>query len=240
MVDQDHDEYQDCPTPDAHEKLREATFFFRQAIRSVHEPAAFRYNLSAFLQAARSVDYFLLHHGTSHDAFDGWYRKLRSDFGARFPELARVIDARNLVVHERILSHHSQVRSGIFRGRRIKLTVESHLPLDISSTELLLRAQEAFVGRLLDEAHSAIGEQIGVERIWIVQELDEAKDVTLVAHRATRDLHVLLGEVHAFYGAVFEPANADQLRDPSEDDLNEVRVLLESDLDPSLPSKWNW
>jgi hypothetical protein len=234
---EDEDEYQNCPTPDAHEKLRECVYFFNRLINSVHHPDGFRYNLSAFLQAARSVDYYLLNHSKADTEFDAWYRARRRNFTL---ELSRVISARNRVVHERILSHRSRVKSGIFRGRQVKLTLQADLPIHIPSKELLEYAQRIFVGHLIDKEHMAIGEQVGIERVWIVDELSEDTDVTLVAFRALRDLHLLTSEVHAYYGAVFEPADEKQGEDPSEGQLEQVRVLLETDLDPSLIEYWGW
>jgi hypothetical protein len=85
---------------------------------------------------------------------------------------------------------------------------------------------------MLDEEHSALGEQIGVEREWIVADLGGEEIVTLCS-RALEFMNTLVSEVHSLYGMELERLKV-------EPDARRVKVILESDLDPTLPQKWGW
>lgn len=232
----------ECPFPDAHDKLREAHYFFHRMVDEVHEPEPFRWNLNAFLQAARSVDYLLRSHGEGDVSFATWYKEKLAELQQNSPPLRRLVAGRDIVVHHRALTHMSRVRGGLFLGRQVKFVIGKDEPekIEFSSRQLLANYVEHLVGFLIDEEHSAIGEQIGVERIWIVEELDEEEDVTIVCFRTLGLLFELMTEAHAFYRVDFSPEDDSEPHEPTEDQLAEVRVLLESDVDPSLIEKWDW
>ena len=49
----------ECPLAQSDDKFYEAHYFIGRMMDDYHDPAAFRYNLNAFLQALRSVTFVL-------------------------------------------------------------------------------------------------------------------------------------------------------------------------------------
>ena len=143
------------------------------------------------------------------------------------------LKGRNCVVHEGMLNARSNVEVGLFRGQRLKLVQTLEIPPNMSSEEALKRGADFYIGFLLDEEHSAIDEQIGVRRSWVVQELGSDQVIGLCDKAFARIVKVVAG-AHILIGRELEP--------PREElhDLSHVSVLLESDVDPSLPKKWGW
>jgi hypothetical protein len=146
--------------------------------------------------------------------------------------LRRFVAARNIIVKRSSLTAMSTARSGLFRGRRLKIAVGHGLPPFTETLEALEKAEAFTYGLFLDEEHSAIGEQAGVERTWIVPELggDEAVGTCL---QALNYMGELVAEVHRMYGGSAE-------HEPIAIDMGPVQVLLETDVDPTLPEKWGW
>ena len=79
------------------------------------------------------------------------------------------------------LAPASEVHLGLFRGRRYKLGVGGPIDPFRDSYDLLRRACDFYVGSYIDEQHSDIGEQIGVLRKWVVEEIGPGE---VVAHGA--------------------------------------------------------
>jgi len=146
--------------------------------------------------------------------------------------LKRLVDTRNLIVKKSMLTPASEIRLGLFRGRRYKLGVGGPIDPFRDSHELLRRACEFYVGFYIDERHSDIGEQIGVWRKWAVEEIGPDEVVTHCAG-ALGYMANLLQEACQLWGAVFDASF--EVPHPEV-----FQVLLESDVDPSLPVKWGW
>lgn len=229
-----------CPLPASHDKLDEAHYFLHQVFESLHQPDQLRWNLNAFLQALRSVDHLL------RDELDkageaAWYTQRRTEFRSDVL-LSRFKAGRDLVVHRGVLTARSTAHVGVFRGRHLKLAMPMAISLDQTSAELLSRVVAINIelgpgSVFVDEAHSAIGEQMGVQRRWIVAELDDAEEAPVVCHRAWARLNDLVRQAHMRLGAeaVVVPAEPE-----GPHDVRLYNVLLESDVDPSLPKKWGW
>jgi hypothetical protein len=66
-----------CPVPSTHDKTNEAHYFLHEMMDHYHDCDRFRYSLSAFLQAARSVTYLLQTELGSRDGFEAWYEPWR-------------------------------------------------------------------------------------------------------------------------------------------------------------------
>ena len=70
------------------DKVREAEFFLGQMKKTVNSPDEFRWNLSAFLSAARSVTWFLQSEFARTQGFKTWYgekqEEMRKDPAMRF------------------------------------------------------------------------------------------------------------------------------------------------------------
>jgi len=225
-----------CPISATHDKYDEAHYFLERMMREYHRPHPFRWNLNAFLQALRAVDYMIRSELGDRDDFQAWYVERIQDAAG---DLRRIIDARNTVVHEGMLQRQSVFESGLFRGRRFKLLCPVEVPWYMPSEVILERTKVAFTGFLIDEDHSAIGEQLGVRRRWKVEELGD-EEVLTVCDRAWLQAAEIVIAAHIFAEPRFEDRRAgEEMRAPWHD-VNKVNVLLESDLDSTLLQKWGW
>ncbi len=222
----------ECPIPASHEKYTEAHYFISRMIDEYHRPDPFRANLNAFLQALRNVTFMMQSEMASVEGFSTWYKgqqdKMRQD-----ALLRAFVEGRNLVVKRGMLNAKSKVEVGIFRRTELKLVITTDIPATVPSEDALRRGVETFVGSMIDEEHSAIDEQIGVRRRWIVEELG-TEEIILLCDQAWSRIGSVLAGAHALLRSRFEapPEEAHDMERPS--------LLLESDLDPSLPRKWGW
>ena len=103
----------------------------------------------------------------------------------------------------------------------------------ISSEYLLKTAEEHYVGFLIDEEHSAIGEQCGILRKWVVEEIGE-DEVLQLCFQAWRIIGQLIKEAHQLLGFEFN------IPDDCEENPENYQVLLETDLNPKLVEIWGW
>jgi hypothetical protein len=102
-----------------------------------------------------------------------------------------------------------------------------------SKEELERLHESSFAALILDKEHSAIGEQLGVERTWVVEELGD-DEVMSLSTTALNTLGEVVSRAHAKCGSSFhfEKLIYDDW------DRGQVQVLLETDLDPSLAKQW--
>lgn len=233
-ADEAADEPYACPMPATHDKAVEAHYFLSRMLEEFHEPAPFRWNLNAHLQALRSTTLLLQSELSDRDGFEGWYRPIKERLEVD-PLLKRFVKGRNITVHKGQLTHRSSVDAGVFRGRQLKLAYAAPVSPLVPSKELLDDVKEHMADFLMDEEHSAIGEQLGVKRSWRVDELGDDEVVTL-CHKAMARISTVIKEAHEFCGVM-----TDEIPEDSNwHDVEQVNVLLESDLDPALPEQWGW
>lgn len=86
-------------TEAARGKLREARYFLDRMKETKTGPE-FKYNLSAFLSAARSVTFYLQKEYREDEEFDEWYSTVR-DMMRESPLFTAIVQARNHVQKER-------------------------------------------------------------------------------------------------------------------------------------------
>ena len=223
-----------CPLHDAHDKLEEAYYFLLMMAFSYHKPNDFRFNLDAFLQALRSVTFMLQKDKSKITDFDDWYTLKRKEMEVN-PYLKNVSDARTIIVHQRSLKAKSKIDVGLYRRRRQKLCISFNDLDPFLESELIFSKmvpQFAKIG-FIDEEHSALGEQLGIRREWHSEELGD-KEVLLTCYEAYISMCDIMIEAHSFFDLQLVPQSL------PEDLLEKTYVLLESDLDPSLPKKWGW
>lgn len=225
-----------CPLPDSHGRFHEAHYFLHRIEEHYHEPVLLRFYLNAFIAALRAV-HELLSRELERRGHAKWWSTRRREF-VEDDVLSRFARGRNISLHQRTLLRGSRVTVGLFRGRRLKLAMTSDVRSDESSAALLERMSPAAFRLFLDEEHSAIGEQLGVKRLYFVAELSEEEDVLRACRRALARTTRALSEAHNRLGAHQEPATDDELLDESE--LEAITVLLESDIDPDAPARWGW
>jgi hypothetical protein len=222
---------ENSPLPSTVDKFWEAWYFLLAMTGEYHDPHAFRYNLNAFIQAFRNITFILQSEESRPPGFEVWYSAKRAEM-REIELLKRLVDARNLIVKKSMLAPSSEVRLGLFKGRRFKLGVGGPIDPFRDSRELLQKACEFYVGFYIDERHSDFGEQVGVWRKWVVEEIGSDEVVTHCAE-ALGYMSRLLEEAHEVWGASFDAS----FKVPHPDAF---QSLLESDIDPSLPIKWGW
>jgi len=118
------------------------------------------------------------------------------------------------------------------KREELKVAIGHKIPPFADTRDVLQRATGKDGLGFVDEEHIAIGEQMGVERTWRIEELGH-EEVVAACLKALNFMGSLVAEAHRLYG----------LKDVHEDirvDLRAVQVLLETDVDPSLLEKWGW
>lgn len=225
----------DCPVPATHRAVAESTLQIALMGKDYHSPTLFLAHLNAAIQALRNITFRLQAEKHQIPGFEVWYASeqaaLRADSLMR-----RFHDARTAVVKQLGVESKSTFRSGLFRGRQMKLAVGLNLPLMVESvTELKLLQGSRFAAAIVDSERLAIGEQLGVERMWVVEKLGEEEVLSLCV-AARNKLSELATRAHTRCGSSYrcDPLLCD------ERDQKRYQVLLESDLDSSLPRKWGW
>lgn len=219
-----------CPLEETHDKYDEAHYFLEHMMLEWHRPGPLRWSMNAFLQALRNVTFYLQKQLAHEDGFRAWYEDQQAQM--RADELLRkFVEGRNIVVKQRNLVAESVAQIGMFRYRKSKLGMLVPVPA-YHPSEYILRVHAPKLG-LLDEEHSAIGEEYGVQRTWTVRELGEGNVLKLCDQAWAKIGHVL-SAAHDFIGGKWEPPSPHG-HDPAFCDL-----LTETDVDPSLVEKWGW
>lgn len=222
---------ENCPLPSAHQRCAEAQYFIEQSLLNYHTPKQFIYNLNAFIQALRNITFMLQSELNHRETFGAWYEVKRVEMRA-IPSLRRMVEARNTVVKQSSLESRSQVACGLFRGRRMKFSMKKEIK-PFTDTKEILATTARFVGDLfLGGRHQQVGEQAGVERTWVVNELGN-HEVIGECLRALNYMLELVEEAHRLCGT-------ESGLQAVAYDLPTFCVLLESDVDPTLPAKWGW
>lgn len=225
-----------CPLPHSHDRIAEAHYFLHRLEEEYHNPALFRFHLNAYIAAIRAV-HELLQKELEKQGQVAWWKKRRKEF-VEDPVLSRFARGRNLSLHQRAILQGSRVSIGLFRGRRLKLTIRSDIHSDETSEAMLERILPSAVGFFIDDEHAAIGEQLGVQRLYFVRELSDEEDVLRACFRALARTSKASAEAHNRLGAQHQPTTDEDLLD--EERLGQVTVLLESDVDPTAFYRWGW
>jgi hypothetical protein len=221
-----------CPIPSAHEKCVEARYFLIQCLLNYHAPQPFLHNLNAFIQAFRNITFMLQSQDGLPSTFQEWYVTKREEM-RKLPPLRRLVDARNIVVKQSSLTTKSNVMCGLFRGRRMKLSMNIDIK-PFTETEKLLALTSKFVGDFfLGGKHSVVGEQAGVERVWVAEEIGEGEVIGWCIE-ALNYMIALIEDAHRILG------RTSGMELFGLEDMREFTVMLETDADPTLISKWGW
>jgi hypothetical protein len=221
-----------CPILATHEKYNEAVYFLCKTMEAYHRPEEFRFNLNAFIQAFRNITFMLQSEAVKPSNFEQWYSQKRLEMSDNRLMRAFVV-ARNVIVKQSTLATRSTIQAGLFRGRDMKMAIQIEISPFAPTLCVLGQCIRTMVGTFVDEKHSDIGEQLGVERKWVVEEIGDEEIVGLNI-KGMEYIGKLLSEAHALYDLEYKP------QDFSSVDMKKVMVLLESDVDPNLPKKWGW
>lgn len=224
--------HQVCTIPNTHDKFEEAHYFLHMMINNYHHEDGFRFNMNAFIQALRNITFALQSEKRNIPNFDTWYEEKQQWMKAS-PLLKNFVEGRNVVVKRGNLAIKSEAHIGLFRYRKSKLGMVMPVNPFLSSEDLLRNAEKHFIGFLIDEEHSAIGEQLGLLRKWVVEDFGE-DEVLQLCFEAWRMIGQLVTEAHDLLDLEFYvPIDCEELPE-------KYQVLLETDLNPKLIDKWGW
>ncbi len=220
-----------CPIPETEDAFAEAHHFLHQMLFQYHRPDIFRWSLNAFLQALRNVT-FRLQSELKHKegGFEDWYMK-QQDIMRSDQLLHAFVEGRNIVCKRRNLLVRSRASIGCFRGRKLKGAISINIDPSMPSEYVLLEFAPKL--KLVPEDHLFIGEEYGVERDWIATELGD-ENVVVLCNRAWCRIGTVVAAAHEFMECPWEPP-PEHVHNPEP-----VKLLTETDLDPSLPEKWGW
>lgn len=225
-----------CPVPMTEDRLMECFHHAEQLESEYHDPRTFRFSLNALLASLGSVSVIAQKEIEKKGDIVRW-NVVRKPF-KEDPWLGAIKGARNITLHQRAIFDGSKVDVGLYRGRRLKLVFRQDVRGDVHSYEILkLWSEGELGGMFLDPDHSAIGEQYGVWRKYWIKEVSADEDVLTAMRRALIRAHDLVVAAHDIYGVKLRHISDDCLN-PA--DLAKVSILLESDIDPTLPKKWGW
>jgi len=222
----------DCPIPDSHDRFNESHYNIGQMLENYHNPDIFRFNLNSFLQSLRSVTFILQKELSKKENFDTWYSS-QQEIMKQDDLLKKFVEGRNIVVKQKNLNFKSTADLGMFRYKKLKLAFGIKVPIDVDSPQLLDHYKDKIIGTFIDKEHSAIGEEVGIKRKWMVEELGDDEVVSL-CDSAWSKIGVVISKAHEFCKFTYEP--------PPEHghDIEKASVMVESDIDPSLHKTWGW
>lgn len=226
-----------CVLPTAEDRFEEALHFMQRLESEYHDPRLFRFNLNAFLASIRSA-VELLHKEMEQRGSNPEWLPVKAEFRDD-ADISRIAKGRNVTLHQKAIYDGSRVLVGLFRGRSHKLSVGGDVGHDKTGHQILELWQESkLAGMFLDEDRSDVGEQYGVWRQYFIKELHETDEALVACWKAIIRTWDLLAAAHAVCGATPYEVPAKELL--ATETILRVTVLLETDVDPSLISKWGW
>lgn len=123
------------------EKLREAEYFLERVRENQPDREAFKYTLSAFLSAARSVTFFMQKEFKRTLGFEAWYEieqdKMKSD-----PVMKFFLDARNVTLKQ----EHVPTRAQVAVGMSVEISSSVSLSIQVvraDGTKEVVRSEPA-------------------------------------------------------------------------------------------------
>ena len=105
------DERKACPIPETHDRLSAAHHFLHGILDNYHKANEMRWNLNAFLEAARSVTWVLQKELKQHSGFEHWYGNQQAKMRGN-AILKLLVEKRNYVVKQGNLALNSRIRVG--------------------------------------------------------------------------------------------------------------------------------
>jgi hypothetical protein len=219
-----------CPIPFTHDRLAEAHYFIHQVLDNYHHPHPFRFSLSAFLQAARSVTWMLQSELSERSAFTEWYAERRQRM-SEDEDFRRLNELRVSVTHRSSLVPGSSTWVGLFKhGRPAAGRGDLTNPFR-ESFEILLSARRHLTGYV--HPHRAwIGEELGLRRHWALTELPD-RELAAFCISVWEKLAAIVSEAHTWLGARYTPSAS------CKHGIEDVTFLVESDVFPEVERAWS-
>lgn len=226
-----------CPLPSAHDKASEAHYFLHQMIDNYHYCDRFRYSLSGFLQAARSITFHLQAELAHRAGFAEWYapwqKKLSDDSDLKLLNSQRV-----RVVHKAALIPASSIFMGAFEYGRQRFGF-ANIPLDPMQDSIPALITRRSILETNAGGYTFIGpdrgsncEEYGLTRTWSLPELKGVELVDFCMRSFGAIMEVVVA-AHEWCGARL------QLGPPCTHEQQEYRTLRESMIFPEVMKAWD-
>lgn len=220
----------DVKAPETVLRLKEAVCFLQMMIQNYHDPDIFLFNLHATVQAIRNITFVMQSELSEEIGFKEWYVEKQAEM-RKNTNLRNLVEARNILTKRKSLERKSSVKTGLFRYGKMKIAIKATIHPGVDSISILNLAKQFCYGFFIDEEHSEPWMEVGVEREWIMEELG-TEEAAFLCNDIIDYFGNLLKELAQIFGCQFNwqkgPISC------------RYQVLLESDLDPSLPKKWGW
>jgi hypothetical protein len=213
-----------CPLAETDDKYQESHYSLESMMRHYHDPEPFRWNLNAFLQALRSVTFFIQKTLARTADFEAFWATQQESMRAD-PLLRRFVEGRNVVVKQR------KAILGVFNYRCLRVGMSFDVPAHVPSRYLL--EQHARALELIGEMRDALWEEYGVERQWYAPELGEGEILVLCDDAWMRISRVRLA-AHQFMSWHCAIPEAHHHRP------EKCNLLTETDVNPELAREWGW
>jgi hypothetical protein len=195
-----------------------------------HFPAKFRYNLSAFLQAARSATLLLQSELPKGGDFREWYENQQQRM-AQDEDLKVLNSLRVTVVHKSSLVPASTIWIGFFKHGEGRLGFGEFSNPMLASFSALLSARRHMQGYV--HPHRLwVGEELGIERMWALEQAPE-KELVGFCISAWEKLAAIISDAHKMAGSGFEPLAK------CKDRAKIYGRLLESQIFPEVGNAWS-
>lgn len=156
-----------CPLAVVHSKFEDAHISWHQAKDSYFDPAVFRANLNACIQALRNVTFALQTKKSQIPDFDAWYARWQERMKAD-AVLKWLGDARTQVVHQGDLETRSVARVFVIASYLEPPCLEKDVPPHLAPEEI---ARSVSLGEFPDFVRQ--NGFLRVERRWIADDLPE-------------------------------------------------------------------
>jgi len=152
------------------EKLLEAKYFLERMIRKQSHRDAFKYNLSAFLAAARSVTFFMQKEFARVSGFKEWYSKKQAEMQSN--NAMRFLNKkREMTIHQQPVRPYAQVNT----------SNRDHVRVSESISILITHANGAIERRESEPTPTPVPaeNEVTTKGLWYFDELPEKDVVTL-------------------------------------------------------------
>jgi hypothetical protein len=224
-----------CPCPSTHDKLQEAHYFVHQMVDHYHEPDQFRFSLSAFLQASRSVTFFLQTEAASSPGMKSWYQATQASLAAD-ADLKALNSLRVQTVHKTALAVNSRARIGMYKhgSCRLALPMIPMKPDTDGFTGLITARMLLDDFNLVNPQRVWIGEEIGIDREWILEELP-GREITKVCIDSLEQLRRIVWDAHEAHSGIHHPFPEEGCRHSE----GGYTVIRESQMFPEIVRAWD-
>jgi hypothetical protein len=170
---------------DTVEKLKEATYFLSRLQDTRSDREVFKFNLSAFLSAARSVTFYAQKEFKRAPGFEEWYATKQDEMGAD-PAMRFFLDSRNKVLKQKHIPTGAQINVTVTDTLNIAPNVSAELIRRDGIKEALDLVDEQEASRPSAPKKSGTT----VEWVWHFEDLPDGVDkkevVTLCAEHVAK------------------------------------------------------